>query len=46
MVCEGGLRALWLAGDLPDVFFLQPSPNIDEKGDGVKAVPSWHVNSL
>lgn len=46
MVCEGGLTALWLAGDLPDVFFLQPSPNIDEKGDGVKAVPSWHVNSL
>lgn len=27
-VCEGGLTALWLAEDLPDVFFLQASPKL------------------
>lgn len=28
MVCEGGLTALWLAGELPEVFFLQASPKV------------------
>lgn len=36
MVCEGGLTVLLLAGDIPKV----------KKGDVVKAVPSWPVESL
>lgn len=31
MVCEGGLTALWLAGDIPDIFFLQASPKVQKE---------------